>query len=153
MSATEKHGVEKECISGALFELMILQNYIKHSRIPYFGKLLARLVEVDTIPFLLMTKDGFLEIMGIEENAVKGKKAFFRTNHFRIEEIEENGQCAKVSLLRSLDIYGEDTNVLCDVVKLRKTGVCAEIDLSCICGVQCVDIALLKREFIIEPKW
>lgn len=153
LSATEKHRVEKECISGALYELMELQDYIKYSRIPYFGKLLARLIEVDTIPFLLMTKDGFLEMMGIEENLHKGKKELFKTKYFRIEEMEENGQCAKVSLLRSLDIYGEDTNVLCDVAKLRKTAVCIEIDLSCICGIQCVDIDLLKRDFIIEPKW
>lgn len=146
MSAMEKQHVENDCISGALYELMLLQDYIKHSRIPFFGKLLARLIEVDTIPFLLMTKDGFLELFGMEEGP-------FKTKFFRIEEIEENGQRAKVSLLRAFNIYGEDTNVLCDVVKLKRTSVCAEIELTSICGIQCGDIDLLKRDFIIEPKW
>lgn len=153
MSRTKNQGDDKECIRAALLELLTLQNYIKHSTIPYFGKLLARLIEVDTIPFLLLTKDGFLEVMGTEQKGRKQQIEIFQSKYFRIEEIDEGGHCAKISLLRSFDIYGKDTNALCDVAKLRKTACCVEIDLNCICGIQCMDIELLKRDYIIEPKW
>lgn len=141
---------DRTCIHEALFELMKLQECIQYSSIPYFGKLLARLIEVDTIPFLLLTKNGFFEQVGIEE---KGKEKFFTTKFFRIEDVDKEKNCVKVSLLRPLNLYGEDATELCDVVRLRKTSICMEIDLACICGIQCVELDLLKREFIIEPKW
>lgn len=147
MSTLREMGVRKGCIYSALLELLKLQKEIKNSSIPYFGKLLARLVGVDTIPFLLITKDGFLELEGTDK---KDQKTF-HTRFFTIEEIDE--ECAKISLLRAFDVCGEDTKILCDVVKLRKTHECVEVDLDCICGIQCLDIDLLKREFIIEPKW
>lgn len=153
MASTGKQLENNECISAALYELLILQEYIKNSSIPYFGKLLARLVEVDTIPFLLITKDGFLELMGTVHNKRSNKSDLFTTKFFRIEEMEKDAKCAKVSLLRPLDIYGEDTKALCDVARLTKTSTCVEIDLNCICAIQCVDLDLLKREFIVEPKW
>ncbi|MGM0750715.1 MAG: CotY/CotZ family spore coat protein [Bacillota bacterium] len=139
-----------KCICTALNELKKLQDYINHSETPYFGKLLSILVGVDTIPFTLFKKDGPLIITGCEKEKAE---ECFTTSYFRLEKLDEDTCCATVSLLRPLDIYGEDVESMCEVMKLIKTSTCVEIDLDCICAIQCVDLALLKRIIIVEPKW
>src|SRR5690554_3565424 len=88
---------DSTCISEALMELLVLQDFIKHSTIPYFGKLLARLVGVDTIPIMLQTKDGFLKLLGFETKDGTGEKQPFITSFFRLEEIDKDKNCAVVS--------------------------------------------------------
>ena len=75
------------------------------------------------------------------------------TNYFRIESVDLENGCATISLLRPLDIEGNLTNALCDVVRLEKTSICKVVDITCICAIQPVDTEMLKRKIIIEPKW
>ncbi|MGM0904486.1 MAG: CotY/CotZ family spore coat protein [Bacillota bacterium] len=149
----ELNRAEADCIFHALYELKRLQDYINELHSPFLGKLLSKLIGVDTIPFYLYDKDGRIEFFGTETRKKDGLKECFLTSFFRIEKLEESSNCATISLLRPLNIHGEDTNDPCDVVKLKKTSECVQIDLSCICAIQCLDAELLKREIIIEPKW
>ncbi len=147
---------EKSCKHGiceALFELKSLQDFLTESSTKYSGKLLAKLVGVDTIPFILMTKDGLFSHSGEVINHKNGKAESFTSNYFRIESIEKEGCHATISLLHPLDIHGDPPHSPCDVIILKKTTNCIEIDLLSICAIQTVDIELLKREIIIEPKW
>lgn len=140
------------CMTDALNELLKFQQFIQDYSIPYFGKLLGKIVGTDTIPIMLQTEDGFLQLMGIDKKGDKHPSMFF-TRFFRIEEVDIERNCAIVTLLRSLNIDGEDTDQLCDMVKLVKTNICETIDLSSLYGVQPLDPAYLRRKIIIEPKW
>ncbi|MBS4206947.1 CotY/CotZ family spore coat protein [Bacillus sp. FJAT-50079] len=138
----------KQCIREALLELKSLQDLLMESSTVYFGKLLAQLVGTDTIPFILYTENGEFTQTGGERT-----KEPFVTSYFRIESIEKDGQCATFSLLRPVDLHGNDAHSFCEVMKLIKTSTCIEVDLSCICAIQPLDIEYLKRKIIIEPKW
>jgi Spore coat protein Z len=142
----------KECLYGALQELKSLQDYLAHSSTKYFGKLLARLVGVDTIPFSLLTKKGFLSLKGIDINERMGREESFTTNYFRIESVDQDSCCVTVSLLRPFDVYGNDAYSVCEVMKLEKTSAYVELGLSDICAIQPLEVELLKRKIIIEPK-
>jgi hypothetical protein len=141
------------CIQLALKELKKLQDFINETHTPYFGKVFSKLVGVDTIPFLLYTDEGELTFNGIDHHDPCGKSACFHTNYFRIEELEMNSGCATISLLRPLDICGENPYSQSEILLLKKTDICVQVDLSCVCAIQLVDIDLLKRKIIIEPKW
>ncbi|KXH79761.1 CotY/CotZ family spore coat protein [Sporosarcina sp. HYO08] len=137
-----------QCLCAALLELKAMQDFISKSPTHYFCDLLRTIVGTDTIPIVLQTKKG---------DFIKRIHKFddfccFETMFFRIEEIDEELCCAKLSLLRPLDIEGCDTNIICDVFRLQKTNVCTIIPLSCVCAVQPLDVELLKRKVIIEPK-
>lgn len=149
----EKNDHQGSCICEAAIELKTLQDFIIHSRTKYFGKLLYKLVDADTIPIFLSNHEGLLKLMGYEINKKTGKKECFFTSFFRIESIDKESCCVTVSLLRPLDLHGEDVESICDVMILRRTSSCLEIDLSCICAIQSLDFDLLKRKIIIEPKW
>ncbi|MBP3041249.1 hypothetical protein J9303_17430 [Bacillaceae bacterium Marseille-Q3522] len=137
----------------ALEELKCLQDFIIQSRTKYFGKLLSKIAGVDTLPFLLFSRDGPLKLMGFYLNNSTKKEECFFTEFFRIEEMDSESCCATISLLLPLDIQGNFTDSLCDVMILRRTSTCVTVDLGCICGIQCMDSHLLKRKIIIEPKW
>ncbi len=141
------------CINDALFELKKLQDFLVETSTPFLGKILGRLVGVDTIPFMLLTDTGVFELSGIVYNDMTDKKDYFTTSFFKVNSIEKGSKCVELTLLRPLNVEKESAKSVCDVVKLEKTPVCVEIDLSCICGLQILDIDLLKREIIIEPKW
>lgn len=141
------------CISDILNDIKELQDLIIHSKTKYFGRLLAKIAGVDTIPILLQTAECRLRLMGHYINEDNCKEEPFHTSLFRIEEIDKKANCASVSLLLPLNIHGEYTDDLCDTFLLRKTDVCSTIDLSCLCGVQPLDTDLMKRKIIIEPKW
>jgi hypothetical protein len=147
-----KNQESNEHLCEAFHELKSLQDYLASSTTKYFSKLLAKLVGADTIPFFLLTKKGFLSLTGMDWNDNMGKEEKFKTNYFRIESIDEDKCCISVSLLRPFDVYGNDAFSVCEVMKLKKTPACAHVDLSDICGIQLVEIELLKRKIIIEPK-
>jgi spore coat protein Z len=149
--SSEKRSIQGLC--EALFELKSLQDLLTDSSTKFSGKLLAKLVGVDTIPFVLVTKDGFLSHMGVDINHENGKEEFFTSNYFRIESIEKEGRYATISLLRPLDIYGETPYSHSDVMRLKKTSNRIKVDLLNIYAIQTLDIEYLKREIIIEPKW
>lgn len=143
----------KHCISEVLLEVLSLQNLITNSSTKYSGSLLAKIAGVDTIPLLLLKKDGLLSHLVIELNHKTGEKECFESNFFRIESIHIERNCVVLSILRPLNIRGEHTNSICSVIKLIRTSTSIEIDLSCICAVQVLDTELLKRKIVIEPKW
>lgn len=131
----------------ALLELKAMQDLISRSPTHYFCDLLRTIVGTDTIPIVLQTNKG-----DFIKRIHKFDSCCFETKFFRIEEIDEQLCCAKLSLLRPLDIEGCDTNDICDVFRLQKTDVCTTIQLSCVCAIQPLDVELLKRKVIIEPK-
>ncbi|NQD66953.1 hypothetical protein HP456_13640 [Bacillus haikouensis] len=141
------------CVQLALQELKKLQDFINETHTPYFGKVFSKLVGVDTIPFLLYSEDGKLTFTGIDHQDSCGKTVYFHTNYFRIEELDMNSDCATISLLRPLDIGGGNPHSFGDTLLLKKTDSCIQVDLSCVCAIQLMDIDLLKRKIIIEPKW
>ncbi|MBU8879956.1 hypothetical protein BGM26_13305 [Bacillus sp. FJAT-29790] len=148
--------VELSCEHGlcdALFELKSLQDSLMNSSTKYFGKLLRKIVGVDTIPFFLLTKKGLLSHVGTDINHKNGKEEFFTTNYFRIESIDQEKCRATISLLRPINIHGDPAHSLSDVIRLKKTSACIEIELLNICAIQTLDTELLKRKIIIEPKW
>ncbi|WP_066295201.1 CotY/CotZ family spore coat protein [Bacillus sp. FJAT-29937] len=145
-----EHG---HCICEALIELKTLQDILTNSSTKYFGPLLSKIAGVDTIPFLLLKKDGLFSHKLIDLNEKNGKQECFESNFFRIESIDKEKCCATISVLRPFDIKGNHSNSICNVMKLTKTSACIHVDLSCICAIQVLDTELLKRKIVIEPKW
>ncbi|WP_237562820.1 CotY/CotZ family spore coat protein [Bacillus dakarensis] len=145
--------MNEDCLCEALGELKKLQDFIIHSRTKYFGKLMAKIAGVDTIPFFLITKEEPLKLRGLIKNKDTKEEECFSTPFFRIEEFDKENCCATVSLLLPLDIKGNFTDSICDVMTLKRTSNCVTVDLKSICAIQCFDVDLLKRKIIIEPKW
>ncbi|MFE8699254.1 CotY/CotZ family spore coat protein [Cytobacillus sp. FJAT-54145] len=143
----------KDCLCEALLELKSLQDYLSNSSTKYFGKLLPKLIGVDTIPFFFLTKDGLFTLTGSYVNPDTGKEVCFSTNYFRVESVDKDSCCAVISLLQPLDIEGRDATSICKVIKLKRTTTCVHVDLSCVCGIQPLDLDLLRRKIIVEPKW
>jgi Spore coat protein Z len=148
----EQGKADSTCIHKALAELKKVQDFINQADIPYFGKMFSKLVGVDTIPFSLYTEDGKLIITGIDKDPC-GTAASFKTSYFRIEDLDEKSGCATISLLRPLCICGKNDHSCCKILVLKRTDTCVKVDVTCICAIQCIDIDLLKRKIIIEPKW
>ncbi|XXM72967.1 CotY/CotZ family spore coat protein [Lysinibacillus sphaericus] len=140
------------CIHKALAEVMKLQEFINQASIPYFGKVFSKLVGVDTIPIMVYTEEGTLTFTGVDRDP-GGEAASFETSYLRMEDLDETGGCARVSLLRPLCICGRHGHSCCDILMLKRTGICVNVDVSCLCAVQFMDINLLKRKIVIEPKW
>ncbi|MGE8205259.1 CotY/CotZ family spore coat protein [Heyndrickxia sp. NPDC080065] len=143
----------KQDICEALLELKMIQDLLTNSKTKYFGKLLSHLVGVDTIPIFLYTNDGLFSQMGVYRDNQTDKENRFTSNYFRIESIDNDKFYASLSILCPLDIHGDVTQIHNDVMKLIKTNTCTEVDLSCIRAIQTLNLDLLKRKIIIEPKW
>ena len=136
----------KHFICDALIELKALQDLIIEHHSKYYGKLLVRIVGSDTIPFFLIKNNG-VHLRLID------KVKQFETEYFRIESVDSERCCGTISLLRPLDFEGNVTNSPADVVRLEKTSTKKYIELSCISAIQLLNLDLLKRKIIIEPKW
>lgn len=134
------------CLCDALYELKLLQDLLKNSQTKFFGSLLSKIARTDTIPFLLITKKG-------DPLRFKSTEECFETCYFRIESIDKETCCATISLLRPLDIEGNYSNSFSNLVRLEKTSICKNVDLSLICAIQPLETELLTRKIIIEPKW
>ncbi|MFJ5771902.1 CotY/CotZ family spore coat protein [Psychrobacillus sp. NPDC093180] len=135
-----------QCICDALCELKLLQDLLNNSQTKFFGRLLAKIAGTDTIPLLLITKTG-------DPLSFSSTEECFETIYFRIESIDKERCCTTISLLRPLDIEGNYSNSFCDLVRLEKTSICKNVDLSRICAIQLLETELLTRKIIIEPKW
>ncbi|MBS4192702.1 hypothetical protein KHA94_21405 [Bacillus sp. FJAT-49705] len=152
----ERNGISvnmENCIGDALLEIIKLQNLLSNISTPYLGSLLGRLFKVDTIPFMLFTKKGIYNVSSHFINNDSIGQECFTTSFFRVNSFEKGTRCANITLLRPFDINNRPVTDLCEVYRLEKTPFCTEIDLSCICGLQCLDTDLLMRKIIIEPKW
>lgn len=141
------------CVCKALIELKSQQDELSGCPTSCFSSLIAKLFKVDTLPFMLFSDDERpLELSAYEFNRTSNIAKPFHTSFFRIESINEDTCCATISLLRPIDIHGYIADNLCNVARLEKTKICKEIDLSCYCAVQCLDVDLMKK-IEIEPKW
>jgi hypothetical protein len=136
----------KNSICEALYELKIFQDILTDYPNKYFGNLLSKIIDINTIPFYLITKNGVhMSQFDMEEG--------FETSYFRIESVDRTTGLAVISLLRPLDMEGNITNSRGHVFRLEKTDKTKTIDVSLISAVQPLNIELLKRNIIIEPKW
>ncbi|MEO4054639.1 hypothetical protein AAFN87_14575 [Solibacillus sp. CAU 1738] len=127
-------------------EIKYFQDLLENSSAKYYGHLLLKIVGSDTIPVLLMTDRGNPLILVDTETG-------FETRYFRVEAIDEVKNIVTVTLLRPLDIYGETTTSMPDVVSLEKTKTVNTLNIKMISGVQLSKTGLLTNKMIIEPKW
>ena len=145
-------GFYSQCVCEALLEIKNQQDQLEDFPTSCFSSLVAKLIKVDTIPFMLLTESNEpFKLNGFDHDDHSGELSHFYTSFFRIEEISENC-CATISLLRPLDIHGYMTTSTCEVERLERTEICAEVDLNCFCAVQCLDVDLMKK-IEVEPKW
>ena len=89
------------CINDALFELKKLQDFLVETSTPFLGKILGRLVGVDTIPFMLLTDTGVFELSGIVYNDMTDKKDYFTTSFFKVNSIEKRVQMCRANFASS----------------------------------------------------
>jgi spore coat protein Y len=102
----------------------------------------------DTIPIILSNEKCELDAWG---KTTAGN--FFSTNVFRVEEIDADHCCARLSLLEPVDMDGCPVDLCGDVFSLLKTDLCIIVDLSCFCAIQPLSPKLVNRPLpIIEPK-
>ena len=147
-------GEKKKCLCEALYEIKKLQDIISTSKTEYFGNLLLKLTRVDTIPFMLLTDRGPLKMIANANNHKKmSLDSCYQTSFFRLEKVDTETCCAELTLLQPLDYSGNINNNLCDLILLKKTKECVAIDLSDVCAIQIIDLDLLTREIVIEPKY
>ncbi|MBS4216939.1 hypothetical protein KHA96_01265 [Bacillus sp. FJAT-49711] len=140
----------KHSICNVLLDLKNMQDLLTESSSKFLSKTLSDLVGVDTIPFIMYTNGDLFKRMGRDKT---NNDETFITSYFRIESIDQENSRTHVSLLRPLNIHGEDTQLMSDLIMLKKTAASTDIDLSQINGIQPLDIDYLKRKIIIEPKW
>ncbi|MBO1510272.1 CotY/CotZ family spore coat protein [Metabacillus bambusae] len=108
---------------------------------------------VDTIPFILWNDCGLFELTGYISNHLEDEKSdSFCTSFFRIENIDEKQKCATLSLLKPLDIDGRLSKEICEIVRLERTPICVDVDLSSFCAIHYLNVELLNRKIIIEPR-
>jgi hypothetical protein len=148
----EKSKSNPNCIFEALQELKIQQDQLEGSASCCFSSLLKKLLKVDTIPFMLLSEDGPFVLAGLQYGANHCNHKHFHTSIFRIESLDREKNCATLSLLKPITLYGSEAKEICEIERLIRTNICVTVDLNCFCAVQCLDMDLLK-EMIIEPKW
>jgi hypothetical protein len=140
------------CLYTALLELKTQQDQLDGCPTSCFSTLLSKLFKVDTIPFLLYTKQGLLHLAGFEYSKQTGDCQYFHTTFYRIEYVEGENKCVILSLLRPLTLDGSPAEDILGMERLERTNIYVTVDLSYVCGVQCLDIDLTKK-IVIEPKW
>lgn len=142
----KKLNAMKNSICEALYELKIFQDILTDYPNKYFGNLLSKIIDINTIPFSLITMNGgHMSQFDMEEG--------FETSYFRIESVDRTKGHVVISLLRPLDLEGNITNSRGHLFRLEKTDKTKTIDVSLISAVKPLNIELLKRNIIIEPKW
>lgn len=103
------------------------------------------LPKMDTIPFMLITKD-----------SKKPFRAFancIETPYFRLERVDEETCCALLTLLEPVDMDGCPVDSHENVYSLRKTKECIMVVLSCFCAIHPLPLVLVNKPLpIIEPK-
>ena len=136
----------KHFVCEALGDIKAAQDVMTEFHSKYYGQLLVKIVGSDTIPFFLITHNGtHLKLI----DTVKQ----FETEYFRIESVDIARCRGTISLLRAYDYEDNETNSIADVVRLERTSTEKSIELGSISAIQLLNPDLLKKKFIIEPKW
>jgi hypothetical protein len=113
------------------------------------SSLLTKIVQSDTIPFMLATHKGPYIV---EAKQTKDHEPF-STAFFRLEGLKPESCQAILSLLKPLNIHDEIAEDLEDLYRLERTAIKIKVDLCKFCAIKCLDIKLLaKKKVIIEPK-
>jgi hypothetical protein len=154
MGCGKKDGRNNECVCDAVKAIKDAQDAVDDCPSSCFNNLLSPIGKKgDTIPFILKCCDGtpFYALGNV------GKDSCFPSIWFRVEDIHDC--CATLRILRPLGVddkplcagqlAGDGCCVTidgqCKMQKLKKTDDCIEVDLSCFCGIQCLDPKLVKR--------
>lgn len=111
--------------------------------------LLAKLMRVDTIPFSLFKQDSPLPFS--TQGTIGGKA--FQTWCFRLEAIHKEDQSVLLSLLQPYTIYGEPAGWMEEIYALKRTHCLITQHVPAFSSLSCLNIDLLKRDIIVEPKW
>ncbi|WP_462413428.1 CotY/CotZ family spore coat protein [Neobacillus sp. Marseille-QA0830] len=144
---------QNSCLIEALLEVQKLEELLTMHSTPILGNFLERVLQIDTIPFILLTNTGPFELSGVCLNEQHQKRECFTTSFFKLVSVNEDTNCVNLLLLRPLNACNQPSKSVCDVFRLEKTPICVEVNLDCVCGIQSFHPNLLKKEIIIEPKW
>ncbi len=99
----------------------------------------------DTIPFILFTKSHSTPFTAI----ING----IATPYFRVEKIDEESCCAKLTLLLPVDLKGWPALTTKDMYSLKKTDQCIHVKLCCFSAINPLPHELVGRPLpIIESK-
>jgi len=108
-------------------------------------KFICSLRQMDTIPIMLIPEDS-AEPFSVWSNGI-------RSPYFRLEKVDEETGCAKLSLLEALNMDGCPVDVMEEVYTLRKTDRCILLETSCFCAIHPLSPELLNKPLPnIEPK-
>lgn len=108
-------------------------------------KFISKSRKMDTIPFMLFTVDSQKPFTVY----YKGKA----TPYFRLEKLNEETCCAKLSLLEAIDMDGCPVDSYEDVYSLKETDKCIIVLLSCFCVINPLPPELVNKPLPhIEPK-
>ncbi len=126
-------------LGEVLKEIHYFQELIEHSRTKHFDCLLLKIVGSDTIPVLLLTRQGTpLRLTNYDEG--------FTTCYFRIEKVDGKHGLLTISFLRPMMVEGE-------LASLEKTAKRVTIHSDTLSGVQLLSTSLLSANMFIESKW
>jgi hypothetical protein len=114
-----------------------------------YSSLMTKLFKVDTIPFMIYTDEPPSPFYAEDPLDTE----YYKTFCFRLESLDELANTAIVSLLKPFNVYGELVSNINDVYFAKRTTTFLTLDLIKFTSVKCLDIELLKREIIMEPKW
>lgn len=123
------------------------QNLLNGDPSDVFSSLLVKMARVDTLPFILY------ESGSPSPFRTKAEDLSFETFCFRIENLDEQANTALVSLLHPINVYGETAVDLDELYLLKRTSLFSSLPVNKFTAIRCLDIDLMKRSIIIEPKW
>lgn len=123
------------------------QDQLKGMKTDICSSLLAKLFDGDTIPIMLKTDSEYFEAAGLKDNCP------FMTKYFRIENIDEDKNVVTLSLLQPFDICQGVTTCFNELYHLERSDTYATLRIDSISAIQCLDIDLMTKKVIIEPKW
>lgn len=125
------------------------QNLLRGDPSDAFSSLFVKLARVDTLPFILYEKGASSPF----QTKANTEGVSFETFCFRIENLDKQANTALVSLLHPINVYGETAVDLDELYLLRRTSHFSSLPLNKFTTIRCLDIDLMKRSIIIEPKW
>ncbi|WOV89032.1 CotY/CotZ family spore coat protein [Sporosarcina oncorhynchi] len=119
-------------------EMRALQN--EQKLLSEFGKNCRYIVgskQLDTIPFMLITAEGFEPFTAILHNTT--------TPFFRLESIENDSCCAQLTLLKAVDMMGRPSISANDLYSLEKTDRCIHLKLCCFIAINPMPANLVSK--------
>ncbi|MFD1204296.1 MULTISPECIES: CotY/CotZ family spore coat protein [Sporosarcina] len=130
------------CLCEELHTLLEEQETL--SKLHSTFQFVCALKKLDTIPFMLQTAGEHTPFAAILNRG--------STPYFRLEELISNC-CARLRLLKPIDMIGQQTLHMNDLFALRKTDHCIIVNICCFCAITPLSPELLIRPLpIVESK-